>query len=747
MTIAESLSLALQYLESGQRVAAEQLCRQILQQDAQNAEALNLLGILAYQTGRHDEAAARLEAALALCADDARFHHNMGMVRQRQGRPDEAIASYQRALTLEPNLAQVHNNLGNLYKGRGQAKEALASYDAAIRLAPGLAEAHNNRGNLLAHMGRMEEAEQSCERAVQLRPSLPQPHYNLGLIQARQDRLDEATRSYREALRLWPDYAEAHIALGETLMRLGRLDEAEAHCRQALRLWPDKPLIYNNLGVVLGARGPWADMQVFRPGPSGADTFYDPIAAQQAQRIRDEALACHEQAVRMQPDYVDALNNLGNGYLNQGRNDEALACYRKVLAVDPGNRVVHSSLLFAMHHGAPYDPEACFAEHLRWAEKFGQPSARPPQPVNRDPERRLRIGYVSADFNAHVMGRYIEVVIAAHDRTHFEIFCYANLRQEDSLTQRVQASADRWRSVMGVSAAQAAAMVRADQIDLLIDLSGHTADNRLDIFALKPAPVQVAHAGYPDTTGLTVIDYRLMDPYTDPPGRTERFHTEKIVRLPEAHWCYAAPITLEIAPLPARQPGAVTLGSFNTLAKVTEPTIAVWARILHALPQALLLVQTGAGSAGDARVRAAFAKHGVGPERVTLTPRLGSEAYFRRFGEVDICLDTYPYTGCNTTADALWMGVPVVTRAGPTCVTRLGVSAIVLAGLEDLVTESPEAYVETTVRLAQDIPRLRELRQQLRDRVKKTLGNVPRFTHQLEAAYRDMWHSYCAASR
>jgi predicted O-linked N-acetylglucosamine transferase (SPINDLY family) len=342
------------------------------------------------------------------------------------------------------------------------------------------------------------------------------------------------------------------------------------------------------------------------------------------------------------------------------------------------------------------------------------------------------------------MGRYSEAVIAAHNRRQFEVFCYANVRREDERTRRIKSVADNWRSVVQLSDDQVARLIHDDQIDLLIDLAGHTADNRIRVFARKPAPVQVTHCGYPGGTGLTAIDYRLTDPYCDPPGRTERFHREQVMRLPEAHWCYAPPPTPEVAPLPAREAGAVTFASFGNLPKVTVPMIGLWAEILRALPRSRMLVQTGAGRAGNERVRSAFASHGICEERVTLLPVLKSEAYYRHYGEVDICLDTYPYTGCNTTADAMWMGVPVVTRAGPTCVTRLGVSALVLAGLEDLVTETPKAYVETAVRLAHDLPRLRELRVQLRDRVKRTLGDVERFARQLEAAYREMWLTYCS---
>ena len=900
-TIDEALAQAAQHYQAGQFAPAEQICRQILQADPAHAYALHLLGLLALQARRWDDAVACCVAALRLRPDlvevynslgvafterkqyaealqsfqhalalnpdyaDAhnnegtiykhmgqlqraeasyrsalRFrpdfpqaHSNLGAVLALQGRLAEAAASYQAALSywpdyfearvslgeglkqmgrleeaegcyraalrLRPNLADLHSNLGGVLAERGQLPEALDSFREALRLRPDLAAVHTNLGNLFKQMGNTAEAEASYRDALRHDPALPEAHNNLGLLLMVQGRPAESLACCQEAVRLRPDYHEAHANLGDVLKLLGRLDEAAASYRTALRIRPYFTQALNNLGALLAARGQYAESeQVFRDAvrlwPMSPEPHYNLGIAIAAQTRPEEALACYEQAMRLKPDYAEALNNTAFIYREQGLIDEAIVYNRKAAAVQPDQHYLYSNLLLTLHYPASYDPESVFAEHLRWGRQFeganprdthspptplplggegskmaascptplppstgaeGSRSASIPSPLYsgergrgegaRDPGRRLRIGYVSGDFREHVMGRYSEAVIAAHDRSQFEVFCYANVRTEDDYTQRIKAVADHWRSITDVSDAQAVQLIRADQINVLIDLAGHTAHNRVTVFAEKPAPVQVTHCGYADTTGLAAIDYRLTDPYCDPQGKTECYHTEKVVRLPEAHWCYAPQHTPELAPSPAQEGGAVTFASFNFPAKVTQPMIGLWARILQALPKARMVVQTGTGRMGDERVRAAFDKHGIAGDRVTLAAKVKSDEYYRRFGEVDICLDTYPYTGCNTTADALWMGVPVVTLAGPTCVTRLGVSAIVLAGLEDLVTETPDAYVETAVRLAQDLPRLRELRGQLRYRVKRTLGNVEHFTRQLEGAYREMWKSYCVA--
>jgi protein O-GlcNAc transferase len=746
-TIEEARALAAHYYHVGDLGSAEQICRQMLAADARDVYALHLLGLVAYQAGKAEHAVDLLTQALRLQPGLSVIHNSLAVALTELGRFEEALASLREALRLRPDYAEAYNNLGNALQKMGRNREAEASYRQSLRVRPDFALAHNNLGLALIEQGQAEEALTSLGEALRLQPDYAEAHHNRGNAYKRLGRWQQAQASYREAVRLRPDQAQFQNDLGVVQAKQRHFVEAEASFRAAVRLQPANADFLNNLGSALTEQERFAEAEAcYREAlglaPDCAETHYNLGFNYAAQGNRDEARPCFEGAVRIKKDYAEALYRLGVVWAEQGFPDRALDYYRQTLALRPDDQAVQSSLLLLYHYRPEYEPAACFAEHLRWGRQFeGQgakgegrdPDLSPLQ--SRDPDRRLRVAYVSGDFCSHVMGRYSEAVIASHDRSQVEVFCYANVHLEDAFSRRIKTLADHWRSVPGLPDEGVAQLIREDRIDILVDLSGHTGGNRLRVFALRPAPVQVTHCGYADTTGLAAIDYRLTDPYCDPPGQTEHFHTEKVVRLPEAHWCFAPPATPEVNPLPAQEPGAVT--------KITGPMIALWARILKELPRAHMAVQCAVGRAGEERVRAAFAGHGIEAERVRLLGREGGLAYYRLYHDVDICLDTYPYASCNITADALWMGVPVVTLAGPTCVTRLGVSAIVLAGLEDLVTESPDSYGEAAIRLARDLPRLRELRAQLRGRVQRTLGNVERFTRQLEAAYRDMWRIYC----
>jgi len=655
---------------------------------------------------------ATIAEALALAVQ----HHQADNLAQAE----QIYRQILQANPAEPNalrlLGMLAHQMGAALAKQGRLPEAVARLREAVRLWPDDANALNHLGAALAELGRLPEGLDRLREALRLQPDLHEAHYNLGMALAAQGKPAEALASYEQAVRIKPDYAEALNNLGAALTDQGRITEGLARVREALRLQPELPEPHYNLGIALTEHGKL-----------------------------DEALASYEQAVRIKPEYADALNNLAKAYREQGRLDEAIACYRKAIAAKPGLQAIRSNLLYTLLYHPGYEPEAIYAEHLRWAGQFGASPAvhQPFQPVNRDPGRRLRLGYVSPDFREHVMGRYSEAVIAAHDRAQFEVFCYANVPQADARTQRIKASADHWRSLVGLSDARAADLIRQDQIDLLIDLAGHTAGNRLGVFAQKPAPIQVTHLGYAATTGLAAVDYRLTDAHYDPPGGTERCFTEKLVRLPEVQWCYLPPSDLEVGPVPARRAGHVTFGSFNNLCKVTEQMIGLWSQILNGLPESRMVVLTGAGSAGDERVLGAFVRHGVDQERVTLVGRQSQEAFYGLHQTVDICLDTFPFSGGFTTADALWMGVPVVSLAGAASASRQGVAVLVLVGLEDLATDTPAAYALAAIRLAQDLSRLDELRWGLRERLRRTLGNVQRFTRQLEAAYRGMWEHFC----
>jgi predicted O-linked N-acetylglucosamine transferase (SPINDLY family) len=609
---------------------------------------------------------------------------------------------YGEILKADPQHAQAWHWLGVVSGQVGRHETAVEYIGRALRLLPDLAEAHSNLAYFLWHQGKLQEAEACCRRALQLKPGYVEALDNLGSVLRDQGNLVQAESCYREALRLKPSSAKAHNNLGVVLEELGHLAQAEA---------------------------------------------------------------CFQEALRFNPSYAQAHINLGNIFFGQGRLDKALACLEQAGQIKPNDPLIASQRLGLLHYLPDYDAgdlfeehrhwqqqsarkaEALFAEHLRWAARFGTPPACSLPARDRDPRRRLRLGYVSPDFRNHVLGYYSEGVIGAHDRRQFEVFCYAQVSPPDQRTERIKELADHWRSLLGLSDAQAAELILQDKIDVLIDLAGHTAGNRLGVFARKPAPVQVTHYGYSDTTGLAVMDYRLTDACCDPPGQTERFHTERLIRLPHVQWCYVPPSTPEVGPLPARTAGHITFGSFNNLCKVTEPMIGCWAKVLKNVPGSRFHLLTGAGAAGDDRVRRLFQARGISHDWLTLINKRPREAYFHFYHQVDLCLDTYPYNGCNTTADALWMGVPCITLAGANWVSRQGAAVLLQAGLDELVTSTPAAYIAAATALANDLPRLHAFRTHLRERLKLSpLMDVPAFTRDLESAYRQMWEAFCRTS-
>jgi predicted O-linked N-acetylglucosamine transferase (SPINDLY family) len=684
VTTAEAFAVALRYHEAGDLQQAERIYRQILEADPAYAEA----------------------------------HCNLGAVLAARGRREEAVAAYQAALRLQPRYVAAHFNLGNALSRMGQYGDAAASYRAAVRLDPQLAGAHYNLGLALSGLGRLDEAIASLQEAVRIQPDLVEAHNHLGEALRRQGRIEEAEAAFRQVLGLQPGHVKGLNNLGLTLAARQRFEEAVAALQQALRIKPDYAMAHGNLGFVRSVQG--------KP---------------------DEALASFQQALRLKPDSADTLNNLGNLLREQGDLDGAIDCLRKAVALTPHWAAVHSNLLLTLNYHPGYDAAAVFAEHLRWGKQHAERHAALIRPyrVDATPDRRLRVGYVSADFRTHPVASFIEPVLASHDRERFEVFCYSNVGQPDAVTERMRAHTHGWRPITGLSDDQAADLVRADAIDLLVDLSGHTAGNRLLLFARKPAPVQFTCFGYPNTTGLSTVDYRITDADADPPGRTEAYATEELLRLPEMAWCYQPPDAApDVGPPPAGNTGPVTFGSLNNLAKVTAEVIALWARVLQTVPDSRLLLLTNGGSRGEQRVYGAFARHGVGRERVQLAERTSRDGYFKLYQRIDVALDPAPYNGGVTTCDALWMGVPVVALAGNTYVARQGFCLLNKVGLPDLAVETPDAYVAVAAGLANDRPRLHTLRAGLRSRMgQSVVVDARRYTRSLEEAYRRAWAQWC----
>ena len=513
---------------------------------------------------------------------------------------------------------------------------------------------------------------------------------------------------------------EAHHNLGFNLERLGDFAQASESYRRALALRPDYLEARNNLGNVLGELGRWS-----------------------------EATEQYRQILSFKPDHAPAWNNLGNALLNQRRIDEAIDAYRRALALDPAHSAAHSNLLFALNHDHGVDAEQLFAEHELWATAHAPPigSLAADDANARAAERRLRIGYVSGDFWRHPVSAFFEALLDNHDRGRVEIFCYSDHFRVDEVTQRLEEKSDHWAAIASESDALAAQRIRHDKIDILVDLSGHTARNRLKLFALRPAPLQVTWLGYPNTTGLRAIDYRVTDGVADPRGRADRLHTERLARLNRCFLCYRPPDDAPAAgPSPARATGYVTFGSFNNLTKMTSEVVRVWSRILSSVSGSRLFLK--ARQLADERIReemiALFSAQGVVADRLRLSPTIVSRTeHLRAYSGVDIGLDTFPYNGTTTTCEALWMGVPVVSLEGSCHAGRVGASLLKAAGLDEWIAQDEDSYVRRAVALAQDRDALDRFRAGARERMRRSeLCDGPAFAAAMENAFRAMWGAW-----
>lgn len=688
-TIPQVFEAALQHHLAGRLAEAEGLYRQILGAKPDHFDALHHLGIIAHQMGQVDAAIAFLTRATTVQPDNPLAHNNMGEAYRMAGLPSQAMESYLRALCRLPNEPSIHNNLGIVLAQQGRLEEATAAFLRALQIQPDSAQFHNNLGNALKDRGQLPKAVEAYRRAISLSPAYPQAHHNLANALREQALIPEAVESYRMAIHLQPNYPEAYNGLGNAFMSQGRIDEAVKAYQCALEIWPD---------------------------------------------------------------YAEACNNLGNAYRDCGNLDASLALFRRATELLPAHAGMHSNLICALHYHPSKDAWTLAEEQLRWNRRFTVPVRTSITPHNNvhAPGRRLRIGYVSPEFRDHVTGRYIHPLLTHHSHQSFEIACYAEVSQEDELTSEFRQYADRWRSTVGLTDALLSQIVRRDQVDILVDLTQHLAGNRLQTFALQPAPVQVSFAGYPESSGLETIHCRISDKWMEQDGVAQSDGTIVKVNGPEqvyfidSFWCYD-PCGLEVATNepPAQEAGVITFGSLNNFCKVNEPLLKLWARVLGAVMNSRLIILSHEGTHRQ-RTLQFLEREGVEANRIEFaTPRPRKE-YLELYHRLDIVLDTFPYNGHTTSLDALWMGVPVVSLCGKRPVSRAGLSQLNNLGLPELVAFSDDQYVDIATRLANDIPRLKELRATLRQRMEKSvLMDGPHFARQIEACYRSMWRQWC----
>jgi predicted O-linked N-acetylglucosamine transferase (SPINDLY family) len=751
-SVVDLFAQGLRHHQAGQYPEADHVLRQVLALDPYHGGALHLLGVMAYQSGRMETAADYFRQAVSSNPAHPIFQSSLGAAYQELGRLTEAAACHQEALRLNPNDPLALNNLGITLAAQGKHAEAVGVFRRVLALTPNDPEVLCNLAGALNGQEQHDEAIALSQQAIRLHPGLAQAHHNLGNSLRAKARLDEAVACYQQAIRLWPGFAAACNNLGQALQTAGKLEEAIGAYRQAVHVKPEFVDAHVNLGAALLEKQRYAEAlachgTALRLRPDSAEAYNGLGNVHYAQGNLDEAVANYEQALRCQVDFSVPRYNLGVARQAQGNGAEARACFQEALRLKPDDHVAHSTYLGSLVYDPDIEPATLLAEHRRWAEQHAALAAELPRHENtRDPERRLRVGYVSPDFRSHAVAYFIQPILAHHNRDHVESFCYADVDSPDAQTAYLRSLAHQWRDTFGLSTEQLADLIQRDRIDILVDLTGHTAHNRLLVFARKPAPIQVSYLGYPCTVGLPAIDYQLADAVSDPPGEPTAY-TEELIRLPRSFCCYAPPRNAPaVSPLPAQGRGKITFGSLHKLEKLNAYVLDLWCRIMRDVPSAQLLVSRNTlHGQTAANLRRQFADRGVDADRLAFQRvEAVNLQHMRLYHEIDVALDPFPWNGHTTACEALWMGVPVIALRGRRHAARMVASVLTATGLTDWLAETPDDYHRCAVELAGDWTRLADLRARLRDRVQASpLCDGAAFTRDLEAAFREMWHRWC----
>jgi protein O-GlcNAc transferase len=677
-----TLEAALTKHREGKLLEAAAHYERVLTLEPSHEQALFLSAAIALETGRADEGKRRLEQLIERFPHNAVYWTNLGEAYRRGASYEQAATALARAVTLKPDLAPAHFNLALVARQLGEHETALSAFERAAELKPEDAQVQHGLAKALVHAGQHARA--------------------LGHFQC--------------ALITNPSRAEPYVDYAACLRHLGRLDAARVAAARAVSLAPESWLGHHEESAVASEQGRF-----------------------------DDALAASRRAIALSPSSALAHTGLAAALADTGQLEDALATYRRVVDLDPANHIAHSNIVFleAFRHGSTAASIA--AEARAWSERQAASfSAHVREHDNVPaPERRLRVGYVSSNYNSHCQALFTLPVLAHHDREAFEVVGYSATARTDATTHELSSRFDRFFDISALGPVEAAELIRSHRIDILVDLTMHMAECQLRTFACKPAPVQIAWLAYPGTTGLAAMDYRVTDRHLDPPDAPQGDYSEESLALPDTFWCYAPRAALELSELPAKSNGFVTFGCFNSFWKLNEPTLELWARVLGAVPGSRLLLLAPEGRSRE-RIDALFGKQGVERARLGYVTRRPRSEYLKLYHQVDVCLDTLPYNGHTTSLDSFWMGVPVVSLVGSTVVGRAGLCQAENLELPELATLTREDFVARAASLASDLGSLAEMRATLRGRLERSpLMDAPRFTQNLEDAYRSAWQRWC----
>jgi protein O-GlcNAc transferase len=695
---------------------AERRAQKALEIRPNYPDALINLALILTGTGRLSEAETCCRKALSLTPNSAEAACSLGSILDKAGQPAEAEAACRQALALKPHYPEAWNSLGGILAGQQRHQEAESAYRRALERKPGYPEALHNLGKTLSRLGRYQEAEGCFARVLTANPANAEASYDAGNALLDQGKPQEAETRYQTALSIKPDYPEALINLGNALQQQGRTSEAEEAFRTALQSDPDSAYACNNLGNVLQEQDKIVESEGF-----------------------------YRRALAIDPHYAEAFSNLGNTLQRQGRLAESEQIFRSILDSKPDFPVAFSNFLFLLNYHPDKSTSEIFQEYIEFDRRFGLPLRDRWQPHGNIPDskRRLKIGYVSPQFCRHPVGNFLEPLLAFHDKNEVEVYAYAEVYKEDTVTERYRSYMDHWIPTQDMTDAEMAARIRSDGIDILVDLAGHTGHNRLLLFALKPAPISLHWLDFGYTTGLTAIDYYLTDAASVPAGSEELF-AETPWRMPTPSIAYRpTPGMGEVSLLPADKRGHITFGSLSRAIRINHRTIRVWAALLKKVQGSHLVINSRDFKDPAMQDRLAEQFVALGVDRQCLEIGFTSPPWDVLRG-IDISLDCFPHNSGTTLIESLYMGVPFITLVHRPSVGRLGCSILVGAGHPEWIAESEEQYVDLAVELAADTAKLARIRAGLRQKMEKSpLMDEPGFARRVEAAYRAMFAKWC----
>ena len=714
----QQLDILLKYYQAGKYIDAEKLALSISKEFPKHQFAWKVLSAIYNRSNRLSEALFTIQKSVSLNPHDIDSQKNLAFILQHLGKFNEAEETYTKMLTLKCNHLEIYNYLGIMQHKQGKLIEAEESYKKMIELKPDLAEAYNNLGNNYKEQSKFIEAEKSFKKAIALKPKYVDAYYNMGIMLNKQQKHNEAEASYKKALELKPDHVKALNNLGNTYKEQSKFIEAEASYKKALELKPDHVEAYNNLGCMLNDQ----------------DKFV-------------EAESYFSKAIALNPNYTEAYSNLGNTFQGLGKIKKAVQNYDKAIKLQIDYSKAYHNKNVCLNYSSLYSPLYIYKQHLKFEKQFGRFKSKLHLRTNikKKNYERLRIGYVSGDFREHSISYFFKPLLENHNAHVVETFCYYNNIFVDEITKSLMRNCDNWRSIFGIANSEVSKIIRADKIDILVDLSGHTDNNNLLVFAKKPAPIQVTWLGYPNTTGLSTIDYRFTDSITDPIGETDEFYSEKLFRLPNGFLCFQGnEKVLFQSELPCNRQDFITFGSFNNSSKLTPLVIDVWSKILHLVPNSRLILKCNKFKYNKSYFYELFKNKGLDKDRLYLYEHLpNTKDHLELYNSIDIGLDPFPYNGTTTTCEALWMGVPVITLLGDRHVARVGASILTNISLQDFIAKDIDTYIKIALEISSNRKKLQEIRRTLRGRITKApLCDARSFAVDVETAYKKMWQKY-----